>query len=80
MDAIWAGRITAYQRKWRNVVGRYKVEYVTLSGGRSIPAHLLECPECKIVDLGVELDTSKEPFTAWCSKGHEFTVDARPNA
>jgi hypothetical protein len=61
-------------------MGEYKVEYVTLSGGTSVPAYLLECPKCKTVDLNIEIDTSTEPWKAWCGKGHEFTIDARPQA
>ena len=79
MVAIWDGLTTAFPWKWRKSVGKYKVEYVTLSGGRSVPAHLLVCPECNKLDLKTDIDTSENPFTARCSQGHEFKIDARSN-
>lgn len=61
-------------------MAKYRVEYVTLSSGRCVPAHLFTCPECEALDLGVDVDTSTQPWKAVCSEGHEFTIDARPQA
>jgi transcription elongation factor Elf1 len=46
----------------------YKVEYVTLSGGKNVPAEKLLCPKCKTLDLGTAIDTSVEPAVAVCPK------------
>jgi hypothetical protein len=54
-----------------------KIEYAEIAGV-SVPAEKLVCPECHTLDLATEFDTTTEPWTAWCSEGHEFKVDVRP--
>jgi len=59
---------------------QYKVEYLTLSGGKVIAAYKLVCPDCHKLDLESEIDTETTPWTAWCRQGHEFRVDPTPDA
>jgi hypothetical protein len=75
---ILDGNTTASRRRWRTMA-RYKVESVTLSGGRIIPAQLLICPTCNALDLKTDIDTSHNPWKCRCTKGHEFEVNALIN-
>lgn len=60
-------------------MAKYEVEYVTLSGGKSVPASLLICPTCNALDLKTDIDTSEHPWKCQCSKGHKFEVNALEN-
>lgn len=54
-------------------MSEYQVEWVTLSGGKSVPAEKLVCPVCEALDIHTDIDTSTEPAKAICSRGHEWT-------
>lgn len=58
----------------------YRIEWVTLSGGKSVAAEKLVCPMCRRLDLETEVDTTTDPWKAICSKGHEFSISAKPDA
>jgi hypothetical protein len=58
----------------------YRVEWVNLSGGKSVPAEKVICPECKVLDMNTGFDTSIEPAHAWCSQGHEWTFSTKADA
>lgn len=58
----------------------YKVEYVTLSGGKSVPAEKIGCPQCGILDIKTRFNTSVEPAQAECSQGHEWTFTTEADA
>lgn len=59
-------------------MAEYKVEYAEIAG-KSIPAEKLICPQCHTLDLGTDFDTSTEPWTAICPKGHEWQVSTQAN-
>lgn len=61
-------------------MAQYEVQTITLSSGRTMPAALLICPVCKVLDMGVDVNTGKEPWVATCTKGHQWDVDAREQA
>jgi len=58
----------------------YRVEYVTVGQDKHIPAEKAICPVCKVLDMGTGFNTSVYPWEARCSKGHEWTVKAAPDA
>jgi hypothetical protein len=58
----------------------YRVEYVTLSGGKLVPAEKLICPVCKVLDMDGRFNTSVDPAEAECSKGHEWTFTTKADA
>lgn len=59
---------------------KHEVQYVTLSGGKHVPAEKIICPKCKVLDLNTRFNTSVEPAEAECSKGHEWTFTTEANA
>lgn len=61
-------------------MAEYKVEYVTLSGGKSVPAEKIVCPVCNKLDMGTRFNTSTEPIQAECSRGHEWTFTSEADA
>jgi len=61
-------------------MSEYRVDYVTLSGGKSVPAEKIVCPVCNVLDMGTSFDTSEEPARAECSKGHEWTFTTEADA
>lgn len=61
-------------------MSEYRVDYVTLSGGESVLAEKIVCPVCGVLDMGTAFDTSREPATAMCSKGHEWTFTTKADA
>jgi hypothetical protein len=54
-------------------MAEYKVEWVEIKG-KSIPAERVVCPQCNVLDLNTDFDTTEEPWKATCSKGHEWAV------
>lgn len=59
---------------------KYEVQYLTLSGGMTIPAVKAVCPVCKKLVLPTTFDTSTEPWTAHCGRGHSFEIDLREDS
>jgi hypothetical protein len=61
-------------------MAEYEVQYVTLSGGRVIPAHKLVCPVCKTMDMNVDIQTDGMPWVATCGQGHKWDVNPEADA
>lgn len=60
-------------------MSRYEVQYAQV-GDRSIPAYKLVCPGCRKFNLDTTFDTTREPWIAHCSCGHDFEVPMRADA
>lgn len=59
---------------------KHRVEYVQLSGGKSVSAQKVVCPVCNVLDLDTKFNAQVEPAEAPCSKGHEWTFTTRADA
>lgn len=61
-------------------MSEYKVEYVQLSAGKSVPTERIICPVCRVLDMDTDFDTSEEPARAECSQGHKWTFKTEADA
>lgn len=61
-------------------MAEHEVQYIMLSGGKSIPAERAICPECKTLNLHTAFDTSTEPLRAICPKGHSWPIKTEADA
>lgn len=62
-----------------NPMNAKEIQYVEI-GGRQVAAYKVICPNCKILDLDAEFDTSETPWKVRCSEGHEWQVNPEAEA
>jgi hypothetical protein len=62
-------------------MGEVEIQWITLTGGQTIPAYKLVCPQCKALVLGgTTVNTSVEPWRADCGNGHQWDVVSKEDA
>jgi hypothetical protein len=57
-----------------------EIQYVTLTGGESLPAYKMVCPECKALVLGTTVNTESTPWRGYCPEGHNWRIDKDADA
>jgi hypothetical protein len=57
-----------------------EIQYVTLSGGESIPAYKMICPECNTLVLGSTVNTESIPWRGYCPDGHRWRINNEADA
>ena len=61
-------------------MSEFQVEWVQLSGGETLPAYKMICPECKTLVLGTKVNTTSMPWRGHCPDGHSWRIDAEADA
>lgn len=54
-----------------------EIQWVELSGGHTLPAYKMICPECRTLVLGTTLNTEATPWRGYCPDGHSWRIDHR---
>ena len=61
------------QREREKRMAKGEITYIEVAG-RQIPAVDATCPECGTLDLNTTFQTATIPWTARCSKSHEWKI------
>lgn len=57
-----------------------EVQWVQLSGGETLAAYKMICPECKALVLGTTVNTSSNPWRGHCPEGHSWRISVEADA
>ena len=71
--------IAWFDRNKDHPMNSKEIQYCEIAG-RQVASYKVVCPHCAVLDLKTEFDTSKTPWTARCSDGHEWAVNPEAEA
>jgi len=58
----------------------FEIQWVRLTGGQTLPAYKMICPECGTLVLGTTVNTESTPWRGHCPSGHSWRIDEQADA